>query len=126
MDATLTPAGHEQISILDTIHDVLRVDEQLSAPALHYRATNHYWVDPRDGFIWKSEQQVAPGLALQLVVRLGRDVGSGGLHLWLATHRQLHCADRRARQLAAAMQARQQQRPHEQQAAPHRHPAIGR
>lgn len=67
VDATLTPAGHEQISILDTIHDVLRVDEQLSAPALHYHATNHYWVDPRDGFIWKSEQQVAPGLALQLV-----------------------------------------------------------
>jgi len=67
VDATLTPVGHEQISILGTTHDVLRVDEQLSVPALHYRATNHYWVDPRDGFIWKSEQQVAPGLGLQLV-----------------------------------------------------------
>ncbi|MGB5938624.1 MAG: YjbF family lipoprotein [Rhodanobacter sp.] len=67
VDATLTPAGHERISILDTTRDVLRVDEQLSAPALHYRASNHYWVDPRDGFIWKSEQQVAPGLTLQLV-----------------------------------------------------------
>lgn len=67
VDATLTPAGHEQISILDQTHDVLRVDEQLSAPALHYRASNHYWVDPQDGFIWKSEQQVAPGLTLQLV-----------------------------------------------------------
>src|SRR6185312_4194875 len=62
VEATLVPAGHEQISILDTTHDVVRVDEQLSAPAMHYRATNHYWVDPRDGFIWKSEQQVAPGL----------------------------------------------------------------
>lgn len=67
VDATLTPAGHEQINILGSSHDVLRVDEQLSAPALHYRAINHYWVDPRDGFIWKSEQQVAPGLTLQLV-----------------------------------------------------------
>lgn len=67
VDATLTPAGHEQISILGSNHDVLRVDEQLSAPALHYRAINHYWVDPRDGFIWKSDQQVAPGLTLQLV-----------------------------------------------------------
>lgn len=67
VDATLTPAGREQISILGTRHDVLRVDEQLSAPALHYHATNHYWVDPGDGFIWKSEQQVAPGLSLQLV-----------------------------------------------------------
>jgi hypothetical protein len=67
VDATLILAGHEQINILDTTHDVLRVDEQLSAPAMHYHATNHYWVDPHDGFIWKSEQQVAPGLTLQLV-----------------------------------------------------------
>jgi len=67
VDATLTPAGQEQISILGTTHQVLRVDEQLSAPALHYRAINHYWVDPQDGFIWKCEQQVAPGLTLQLV-----------------------------------------------------------
>lgn len=67
VETTLTPAGHEQIRILDTTHDVLRVDEQLDAPAMHYRATNHYWVDPRDGFVWKSEQQVAPGLTLQLV-----------------------------------------------------------
>lgn len=67
VEATLTLAGATQISILDTTHPVQRVDEQLSVPALHYRATNHYWVDPEDGFIWKSEQQVAPGLTLQLV-----------------------------------------------------------
>lgn len=67
VEATLTPAGHEQISILGQAHDVLRVDEQLSVPSLHYRATNHYWVDPHDGFIWKSEQQVAPGLSLHLL-----------------------------------------------------------
>ncbi|WP_426690173.1 YjbF family lipoprotein [Rhodanobacter ginsengiterrae] len=67
VEATLTPAGHEQLSILGQTHDVLRVDEQLRVPSLHYRASNHYWVDPRDGFIWKSEQQVAPGLSLQLV-----------------------------------------------------------
>jgi hypothetical protein len=66
-NATLIPAGREQIRILDQTHDVLRVDEQLSVPLLHYHATNHYWVDPRDGFIWKSEQQVAPGLSLQLL-----------------------------------------------------------
>jgi hypothetical protein len=67
VDATLTPAGHEQINALGTTRAVRRVDEQLSAPALHYRATNRYWVDPRDGFIWKSEQHVAPGLTLQLL-----------------------------------------------------------
>lgn len=67
VDARLIPVGSEQITILGTPHQVLRVDEQLSAPAAHYRAVNHYWVDPQDGFVWKSEQQVAPGLALQLV-----------------------------------------------------------
>lgn len=67
VDARLVPAGRESLRILDQVHEVLRVDEQLSAPAAHYRATNHYWVDPRDGFVWKSEQQVAPGLTLQLL-----------------------------------------------------------
>lgn len=67
VDARLIPAGPEQISILGTIHQVLRVDEQISVPATHDHATNHYWVDPQDGFIWKSEQQVAPGLTLQLL-----------------------------------------------------------
>ncbi|MEW9624540.1 YjbF family lipoprotein [Rhodanobacter geophilus] len=67
VDATLTPAGRERIDILGEVHDVLRVDEQLAAPGLHHRATNHYWVDPHDGFIWKSEQHIAPGVDLQLV-----------------------------------------------------------
>jgi hypothetical protein len=67
VDAKLIPARREQLTILGTTHPVLRVDEQISAPAAHYRATNHYWVDPQDGFVWKSEQQVAPGLKLTLV-----------------------------------------------------------
>lgn len=67
VDATLVPAGHEQIDILGTIHDVLRVDEKLREPIAAGLATNHYWVDPSDGFIWKSEQQVAPGWTVQLL-----------------------------------------------------------
>ncbi|WP_254425004.1 YjbF family lipoprotein [Rhodanobacter sp. B04] len=67
VDARLIPAGTEQISILGTTHQVLRVDERINAPAAHDRTINHYWVDPQDGFIWKSEQQVAPGLILQLL-----------------------------------------------------------
>lgn len=67
VDATLTPAGSTQITILGTPHHVLRFDEQLNAPVANYHATNHYWVDPSDGFIWQSEQQIAPGLSLKLV-----------------------------------------------------------
>lgn len=65
--AHLTPAGSEDLNILGTPHHVIRLDEYLSAPAAAYKAVNHYWVDPRDGFVWKSEQSIAPGLALSLV-----------------------------------------------------------
>lgn len=65
--ARLVPAGHETIDILGTPHDTLRVDEQLDAKVAGYRATNRYWVDPRDGFVWKSTQQIAPGFTLQLL-----------------------------------------------------------
>lgn len=67
VNARLVPMGTTRLTILGRVHTVLRVDETLDAPLAHYRATNHYWVDPRDGFIWKSEQQIAPGLAVTLV-----------------------------------------------------------
>lgn len=65
--AHLAPAGSEEINILGTPHRVMRLDEHLAAPDADYQAVNHYWVDPDDGFVWKSEQSIAPGLALSLV-----------------------------------------------------------
>lgn len=65
--ARLTPAGSDQLTILGQTRNVLRIDEQVDAPAAGWHATNHYWVDPTDGFVWKSVQQVAPGLAITLV-----------------------------------------------------------
>ena len=63
----LTPAGTGQLAILGQTRTVLRVDEQLDAPAAGWHAVNHYWVDPADGFVWKSVQQVTPGLPITLV-----------------------------------------------------------
>lgn len=63
----LTPAGSTQLDILGQTHNVLRIDEELDAPAAGWHTTNHYWVDPADGFVWKSVQQVAPGLPITLV-----------------------------------------------------------
>lgn len=63
----LSPSGSTDIDILGTPRHVLLVTEDVSAPTVGYRATNRYWVDPQDGFIWMSEQQVAPGLTLKLV-----------------------------------------------------------
>jgi len=62
----LAPAGTARLTILGQVHEVLRVDEHLDAPSAGYHATNTYWVDPADGFVWKSVQQVAPGLDITL------------------------------------------------------------
>lgn len=63
----LAPAGVEDVNILGTIHRLQRVNEHVSAPEAGFSADNRYWVDPADGFIWKSHQVVAPGVPLDLV-----------------------------------------------------------
>lgn len=65
--AELTPSGNADIDILGTQHHVLLVTEKVTAKAAGFRATNRYWIDPTDGFVWMSEQQVMPGLTLKLV-----------------------------------------------------------
>lgn len=63
----MTVAGMEDVTILGTVHRLRRVDERVDSPAADFAAENHYWVDPADGFIWKSHQVVAPGLSLDLI-----------------------------------------------------------
>jgi hypothetical protein len=57
----------ETLDILNKEYAVLRVDEQIDAPAIGLRATNRYWVDPVDGFILKSEQQLTTRLRVKIV-----------------------------------------------------------
>ncbi|MBT2373303.1 YjbF family lipoprotein [Pseudomonas fluorescens] len=57
----------ETLEILNKEYAVLRVDEQIDAPAIGLRATNRYWVDPVDGFIVQSEQQLTTQLRVKIV-----------------------------------------------------------
>jgi hypothetical protein len=57
----------ETLEILDKPYSVLRVDEHIDAPAIGLSATNRYWVDPQDGFILQSEQQLTSQLRVKLV-----------------------------------------------------------
>ncbi|MHA3738713.1 YjbF family lipoprotein [Pseudomonas sp. Eth.TT006] len=57
----------QTLDILDKAYSVLRVDEHIDVPAIGLRATNHYWVDPADGFIVQSEQQLTPQLRVRIV-----------------------------------------------------------
>jgi hypothetical protein len=59
--------SEQTLQILDKEYSVLRVDEQIDAPAIGLHATNHYWVDPRDGFILQSEQQLTSQLRVKVV-----------------------------------------------------------
>ncbi len=63
---TFHPAGIETVRILDRDHSLLRVDESLASPVAGMSSTNHYWVDPKDGFILQSRQQVTPSLSVTL------------------------------------------------------------
>jgi len=65
--AQLTPSGDTRIDILGTSHRVLLVTEDISAKSARHRARNRYWVDPADGFVWMSEQEVVPGTSIKLV-----------------------------------------------------------
>ena len=67
MQFHLVPAGTEDVMILGTNHHLIRVDEHVSASAAGFAADNHYWIDPSDGFVWKSHQVVGPGMPLDLV-----------------------------------------------------------
>ena len=57
----------QTLQILDKEYTVLRVDERIDVPAIGLRATNHYWVDPLDGFILQSEQQLTAQMRVRIV-----------------------------------------------------------
>ena len=63
----IVPAGMEDVDILGTVHHLQRIDEHVSVPEVRFVAENHYWVDPADGFVWKSHQVIAPGMPLDFV-----------------------------------------------------------
>ncbi|MCS3835940.1 hypothetical protein HNR03_000520 [Pseudomonas sp. JAI111] len=67
VNSRFTRQAMETIRILDKEYAVLRVDEQIDAPAIGLRATNHFWVDPDSGFILQSEQQLTTQLRVKIV-----------------------------------------------------------
>ncbi|MGY2288723.1 YjbF family lipoprotein [Pseudomonas sp. SDO528_S397] len=67
VNSRFRPRGIENVRILDKDYALLRIDEQVEVPALSFRATNRYWVDPQDGFILRSEQHLTPQLSLKIV-----------------------------------------------------------
>jgi hypothetical protein len=53
--------GGERITIIGVVHDTNHTVEICTAPDLNWNFRNQFWRDG-SGFVWRSEQYVAPGL----------------------------------------------------------------
>ena len=51
--------GPEEITITEIDFDTILVREKNEAGALNWSFENLFWVDPADGFVWKSRQHIA-------------------------------------------------------------------
>jgi len=61
---TLERLGAEPVDILGKVRTLVHVRETLRGT--QWKGENHYWVDPASGFIWKSQQMIAPGTHLEI------------------------------------------------------------
>lgn len=61
VESTFEPLGPQQISIVGIDFDTVVVRERCTAKRLNWSFTNDYWVDPVDGFVWRSQQTIARG-----------------------------------------------------------------
>ena len=61
---TLERLGTEPVDILGKVRTLVHVRETLRGT--QWKGENHYWVDPASGFIWKSQQMIAPGTRLEI------------------------------------------------------------
>ena len=59
IDSTFHHLGARKIRIVELDFDTILVREQNSARTLNWKFENLYWVDPADGFVWKSKQFIA-------------------------------------------------------------------
>ncbi|WP_057630859.1 YjbF family lipoprotein [Stenotrophomonas terrae] len=62
---TLQPLGQETLRILGKSRELLHIQETLDGAGWSTR--NHYWVDPDNGFIWKSVQAISADASLEIV-----------------------------------------------------------
>lgn len=63
IDSTLSPIGARKITIVEIEFDTMMVRESNSARTVDWSFENEYWVDPGDGFVWKSTQYIARSFA---------------------------------------------------------------
>ena len=61
IESKIREIGPRTISIADIDFDTVLFYEHCTAQTLNWSFTNRYWVDPVDGFVWRSKQTIARG-----------------------------------------------------------------
>ena len=61
VDSTFEVRGPRRITITEIDFDTILVVERNVAQTVNWSFNNLYWVDPADGFVWKSRQHIARG-----------------------------------------------------------------
>lgn len=59
IDSVFERMGRRKVRIVELDFDTILVREKNRARSLNWRFENLYWVDPVDGFVWKSRQAIA-------------------------------------------------------------------
>jgi len=54
--------GLEEIEIVDKKYSLIHFIEEKENRYIRWKSKDHYWVDPVDGFVWKSIQNIAPNI----------------------------------------------------------------
>jgi hypothetical protein len=74
IDSTIEPLGPATISIAEIDFDTLVFREINQVQHLNWTFENLYWVDPADGFVWKSRQyfsRIYPPLEIEILKPAG-------------------------------------------------------
>jgi len=59
IDSSFRAIGEERITIAEIEFDTVVFEERCIVRTLNWTFTNRYWIDPVDGFVWRSEQTIA-------------------------------------------------------------------
>ena len=59
VDSTFESLGHRKVRIVELDFETILVREKNLVRTLNWSFENLYWVDPADGFVWKSTQTIA-------------------------------------------------------------------
>jgi len=62
VESTFELIGEDTITITEIEFDTIVISERCKSRSLNWSFTNRYWLDPADGFVWRSEQMVTPDL----------------------------------------------------------------